>query len=50
MRTLRAASAASRNAFEVSPIVVWSRVAVTTVATTAMVLGASFVAVVLSLA
>lgn len=48
MRTLRAALAAGRNAF--SRIIAWSRVVATVVATTAMVLGASFVAVAMSLA
>jgi hypothetical protein len=50
MRTLRAASAASRKAFEISPIVTWSRGVATVLVTSAMVLGASFVAVALSLA
>ena len=50
MRTLRAALAAFRDPFAVSRIIAVSRVVATVVATTAMVLGASFVAVALSLA
>jgi hypothetical protein len=49
MRTLRAASAAGRKAFEISPIVAWSRVITAVLVTTAMVLGASLVAVAMSL-
>jgi hypothetical protein len=50
MRTLRVALAASRSAFEQSEILAWTRVVATVIATTTMVLGASFLAVALSLA
>ena len=50
MRTLRAALAAGRSAFEPSRIIAWTRIVATALATTAMVLAASFVAVAISLA
>jgi preprotein translocase subunit SecG len=49
MRTLRVALAASRVAFEQSEIIGWTKVVATVLATTTMVLGASFLAVALSL-
>lgn len=50
MRTLRVALAASRSAVEQSEIIAWTKVVATVLATTTMVLCASFVAVALSLA
>jgi len=49
MRTLRAALAAPWDSFELARIIAWSRVIATVIATTGMVLGASFVAVATSL-
>jgi hypothetical protein len=50
MRTLRLALVVSRVTLEQSKIFAWTRVVAIVVATTTMVLGASFVAVALSLA
>jgi hypothetical protein len=50
MRALRAAFAASRSTVDLSEIITWTKVVVTVVATTALVLAASFVAVSMSLA
>jgi hypothetical protein len=50
MRTLHAALAAGRSAIELSRIIAWTRTVATVFATTASVLGASFVAVALNLA
>jgi hypothetical protein len=50
MRTLRLALVVSRVTLEQSQIFAWTRVVATIVATTALVLGASFVAVAMSLA
>lgn len=50
MRTLRIALVASRLAFEQSEVLIWTKVVATVIATTTLVLGASFVAVALSLA
>lgn len=50
MRTLRAALAASRTAFDPSEIMAWTKGAATVLATMAMVLAASFVAVAMGLA
>jgi hypothetical protein len=49
MRTLHAALAAGRSTFEISRIIAWTRVVATVLATAAVVLGASFVAVTMSL-
>ena len=49
MRTLRVALAASRSAVEQSQVIAWTKVVATVLATTTMVLGASFLAVALSL-
>jgi hypothetical protein len=50
MRTLRLALVVSRVTLEQSEIFAWTRVVATVVATTTLVLGASFVAVAMSLA
>ena len=50
MRTLRLALVVSRVTLEQSQIFAWTRVVATIVATTTLVLGASFVAVAMSLA
>ena len=50
MRTLRLALVVSRVTLEQSQIFAWTRVVATIVATTSLVLGASFVAVAMSLA
>jgi hypothetical protein len=50
MRTLRLALVVSRVTLEQSQIFAWTRVVATIVATTTLVLGASFVAVAMGLA
>jgi len=50
MRTLRLALVVSRVTLEQSQIFAWTRVVATIIATTTLVLGASFVAVAMSLA